>query len=143
MPIEYNNYLKNLGNDDVLEFQGKLFKFEQLKNALNHAFDGERLPKELSEILKMFGVEIIPRETYRSGKNSYRSRERYDAWFKEGIDLKILKSLSSSGWQKGKIKIKFSIEFIPDDLEIPEYKSPLDEIRDEIRERSSFPNSQY
>lgn len=141
MPIEYNNYLKNLSNDDVLEFEGKLFKFEQLRNALNHAFDGERLPKELSEILKMFGVEIIPREINKSGK-VHHSREKHDAWFKEGIDLKILKSLSSSGWQKGKIKIKFSVEFIPDNLEIPEYKSPLDEIRDEIRERSSFPNLQ-
>ena len=57
----------------------------------------------------------------------------------EGINCEILK-LDSNAWQKGKIRVKFAIEFCPDepeleqttqsnDLEINQTESPLDDIR--------------
>jgi hypothetical protein len=39
----------------------------------------------------------------------------------------------TNGWQKGKLKIKVSVEFIPDESETPVYQSPLDEIYREIQ----------
>ena len=61
------------------------------------------------------------------------------SWYSEGRDCEILK-LGSKGWQKGKIKIKVTVEFCPDEPEIEETlvstqaevnqsQSPLDDIR--------------
>ena len=52
-------------------------------------------------------------------------------WFEDGEQCEILKA-SSSGWQKGKIKLKINLtlEFIPDELDLE--KSPLDDVRQEI-----------
>jgi len=57
----------------------------------------------------------------------------------DGIDCEILK-IGAKGWQKGKIRIRVSVEFIPDEPEIeqtPETthpESPLDDIRRMINE---------
>ncbi|MFN9175992.1 MAG: KGK domain-containing protein [Synechocystis sp.] len=40
----------------------------------------------------------------------------------------------SSGWKKGRVKINVSVEFIPDETELSQYQSPLDEIRQEIKQ---------
>ena len=139
MTVEYNAYLKSLNDDDVLEFKHKLFKFGQLKNALNSAFGGsERLAKELYEILKESGIEIVPtiHGYYHSNQKNPSIVPKYQAWFQEGIEVAALKASSSSGWQKGNMKIKVSVEFIPDEPEIPEYQSPLDEIRREMQQNS-------
>lgn len=37
-------------------------------------------------------------------------------WFTQGVDCEILRP-DSKGWQKGKIRIKISLEFSPDDIE--------------------------
>ena len=37
-------------------------------------------------------------------------------------------------WKKGKVRIKISFEFCPDEPEISEYESPLDEIRREMNQ---------
>ncbi len=49
-------------------------------------------------------------------------------WVNEGIECEILK-LGSNSWQKGKVRIKVTVEFCPDELEIQEPDSPLDDIR--------------
>ena len=49
--------------------------------------------------------------------------------FEEGQECEILKA-GSSGWQKGKLKINVTLEFIPDEPELE--KSPLDDVRQEI-----------
>ena len=49
--------------------------------------------------------------------------------FEEGVCFQILKA-GSSGWQKGKLRINVTLEFIPDEPE--ENKSPLDDVRQEI-----------
>ena len=60
-------------------------------------------------------------------------------WLGEGVDVEILK-YGSPGWKKGKIRIKVSLEFCPDEPypeeisastkgESSEPESPLDEIR--------------
>lgn len=59
------------------------------------------------------------------------------SWFDQGVDCEILK-LGSSEWQKGRLKIRVSIEFCPDEPEESkelseegELSFPLDELRRE------------
>ncbi|WP_052055896.1 KGK domain-containing protein [Myxosarcina sp. GI1] len=49
-------------------------------------------------------------------------------WIDEGLDCELLK-LGSYSWQKGKLRIKVTIEFSPDESEIFVSDSPLDDIR--------------
>lgn len=57
--------------------------------------------------------------------NSYKPRMK---WIDEGLDCEVL-NLGSDRWKKGKVRVKISFEFCPDESEISEYQSPLDEIR--------------
>jgi hypothetical protein len=67
-------------------------------------------------------------------KDAYLSKRL--KWINEGLKCEILK-LGSNNWKKGKVRINISLEFCPDEPEISEYESPLDEIRN----HPSFPNS--
>ncbi|MBD1920822.1 hypothetical protein H6F77_06950 [Microcoleus sp. FACHB-831] len=67
-------------------------------------------------------------------------------WFREGKDCEVLR-IGVNGWKKGKMRIKLTVEFIPDEPEIPETpaskepeisqpQSPLDDIRRIINQES-------
>ena len=58
--------------------------------------------------------------------------ENRKKWIEEGLDCEILK-LGESSWKKGKVRVKMTIEFCPDEPELPVYQSPLDEIYREIQ----------
>jgi hypothetical protein len=60
-------------------------------------------------------------------------------WFDEGVNAQVLK-YGAKNWQNGKVRIKFTLEFCPDEPEVQktstpnqpetsEPESPLDEIR--------------
>ena len=51
----------------------------------------------------------------------------------EGLKCEILK-LGLNNWKKGKVRINISLEFCPDEPEISQYESPLDEIRREMNQ---------
>ena len=51
-------------------------------------------------------------------------------WCFDGVSCKLL--TPKRGWRKGKIKI--SLEFIPDESEMSEPESPLDDIRREMNQ---------
>ena len=51
------------------------------------------------------------------------------SWFEQGENCEILRA-GSQEWQRGKIKINVTLEFIPDEPE--KTASPLDEVRQEI-----------
>lgn len=66
-------------------------------------------------------------------------------WFKQGVDCEILRP-DSKGWQKGKIRIRISLEFCPDDIgeasNIPslantEQVASLDDIRQTLNHSNS------
>ena len=120
MTVEYNNYIKNTRDDDVIEIDDQLFKVGKIKFALEDSMKEKVIPERFNEHIKYVGIK-----TRHKGIN----------WFEEGIDCQILKA-GDSGWKKGKLKIKISFEFCPDESETSEYQSPLDEIRQEIQERN-------
>jgi hypothetical protein len=74
----------------------------------------------------------VPMETIE-GKDKYLANRL--KWINEGLRCEILK-LGSNKWKKGKVRINISLEFCPDEPEISEYESPLDEIRREMQNQS-------
>jgi hypothetical protein len=62
--------------------------------------------------------------------NYYKDRKK---WIEEGLDCELL-NLGDSQWKKGKVRVKMSVEFIPDEPESSDYQSPLDEIRQEMQQ---------
>lgn len=73
-----------------------------------------------------------------------RTNENLEKWLDEGVDCATLK-FGSKAWQKGKVKIKLSVEFCPDEPEIKaaaaknettQPESPLDDLRQIINKET-------
>jgi len=116
MAVDYNNFLKSLNDDDVLELFDQLTKAKDFKFALNDSF-GEPIQKRLVEHLKYRGIE---------------TKDKREIWFEQGAKCRILKA-GASGWKKGRVKINVSIEFIPDDPEPSQYQSLLDKTHQQMQ----------
>jgi hypothetical protein len=127
MTIEDNFYLKGCHDNDVISLSSNVYKVATLKTALNYFLeiqDNDSASYNLSRKLNEHGIATDRDETF--------------LLLNEGAESEILRVIpNSNGWQKGKLKLKISIEFAPDEPESPEYQSPLDEIRN----HPSFPNS--
>ena len=123
MTVEYNQYLENVDQDDILDWQNKVYKLGLIKEFFNFINSVLR-DKEVFEIIHQKIVKQYGSEIYKELP-----------FIMKGGNAKVLKS-NSQGWKKGKIQVKLVIEFIPDEPEIPEYQSPLDEIRREMQQNS-------
>jgi hypothetical protein len=64
-----------------------------------------------------------------------RTDQRVVGWLVKGIDCEYLK-LSKNKWQTGKVRVKVTLEFCPDESESLEPASPLDDIRSMINDNS-------
>lgn len=129
--MEENFNLSNCSNDDALSVKDKVFKIVQVKQAIKTAFCDQLAP-ELYNALNSSGISIDP-GGYLVGNKFYRQANR---WFDEGIDCEILQP-ATKGWQKGKLKLKVTLEFIPDEPSIDEPESPLDDLRRIMNEEPS------
>jgi KGK domain len=124
-----NSFLPNYGDDDVCSSSDNvMFKVGRLRETIKRAFRGS-VQTVLNEILKSDGLHFNT-----TGYNS-QTRNKYEKdWLGDGIDCEIL-NIGAKGWQKGKIKIRVSVEFCPDEPEIEEapqiteQESPLDDFR--------------
>jgi hypothetical protein len=132
---EENLFLQNCSDDDALAFSSGMFKAGKLREKLWLVLINS-IASNLYTSLKEQGVDIDP--GYIHTNNSVRTATW--KWFKQGIECETLK-ISSQGWQKGKIKLKVCLEFIPDEPESSqtdeleesvENKSVLDDIRQSI-----------
>jgi hypothetical protein len=56
-------------------------------------------------------------------------------WLYEGKDCEVL-HLGSKSWEKGKIKIKVTVEFCPNEPKVKEPISELDDIRQTINQNN-------
>ncbi|MEB3249268.1 MAG: KGK domain-containing protein [Merismopediaceae bacterium] len=124
MAIAYNPYLQSCRDDDVITLSNKLYKLGDVKENLNDFFESDQYnhaPDNLRDHFRAGSIEINTNTAVKL--------------LTEGIECEILK-IASEGWKKGKLKIKISLEFIPDPADPSEYQSPLDEIRREIQERN-------
>lgn len=131
--MEDNSFLQNYGNDDVFSSASGMFKVSRLTQAMKYAFSSP-LQTALDEVLKSQGVEI--QTTFYDPK---LRRSCQKEWFGEGVNCEILK-IGAKGWQKGKLRIRVTLEFCPDEPEISQPESPLDDIRRMINEDSQQGN---
>jgi hypothetical protein len=137
--MEENFCLQNCDEDDVLSFGDDTFKVSKFKRAVKGAF-GNSLGSQLySQLNSYHGIKIDGAILAPKGVD-----EPYARWFNDGIDCEILQ-IGSKGWQKGKVRIKLSVEFYveedseqlvsePSEIDLPE--SPLDDLRQMINQEN-------
>ena len=133
-----NSYLPNCSDDDVFSFgsntQPVMFRVSKFRDAVRQTFqESPQIANALSQFLNSQGVEISTVVTANA-----RAQINNLIWFGEGIDCEVLK-LGAKGWQKGKVRIRVSLKFCPDEPEketpainqpeISPTESPLDDIR--------------
>lgn len=139
--MEDNSFLPDCGDDDVLQFRSEMLRVGKVRKAVQNAFDDE-VAQTLSDSLKSQGVNIAPESQIINDEIHIF----HWLWFREGIDCELLK-IGAKGWQKGKVRIRLTLEFCPDDSEVagtvasndPEIapsESPLDDIRRMMNENS-------
>jgi hypothetical protein len=110
-----HSYFSDFDDNDVIAF-GELHLYKT---------------KRIKDIVDKMCVEHIESAitTYLQGQNIHVYPDRYERWMSNGVKTEVLK-LGSKQWQKGKIKIRISVEFYPDEPEVKqEPPSPLDDIR--------------
>jgi KGK domain len=149
-----NNKFKLLecNDDDVVSFNGNLVKFAKFKRDLEKEFWEKRryLLTEENPHLHSSGKTRMSYLTNISLGECDLTINLSSA--KEGKECEILR-LGSKNWQKGRLrtqafigffpdttekaKIQFILEFSPDEPEITEPESPLDDIRRMINEVST------
>jgi hypothetical protein len=138
--MEYNSYLQNGSDDDVISFGGKMYKFGQFKSALQSVFTGN-LADVIIESLDSQGINGTSIYVVPSRGSAYTVNWK---WWGEGKDCEIL-SIGAKGWQKGKIRMKVTLEFCPDEPEVEETstsntitepESPLDDLRQMINQEN-------
>ena len=121
---EHNEYFNN--DDDVIAFSAdSMCKISRLKELIKNCVSSN-LSNQLVEYLEKAGMKNL--KIYSRSNGSTKSYLTNNKWLTEGKDCEILQ-VGSNGWKKGKIRLKVSLEFIPDEPEINEIESPLDDIR--------------
>lgn len=95
--INTNEYLSQCDSRDIVFFgSDKLTSTSKLQDVIDKAF-------------AQSGIPMIAEYMYRSLSLNYGL-----TWFEQGEECEILRA-GSTGWQKGKIKINVTLEFIPDE----------------------------
>jgi hypothetical protein len=110
-------------SDVVIDFDGYILKASQLNLALSKVILDKGSLKHLNHELESINSRVLP------------SVKKPDDWINNGVDCQILKP--SKNWQKGKLRMKVSVEFCPNEPEIEEPESPLDDLRRKINDATS------
>jgi hypothetical protein len=107
-----------LNDNDCIEFENnKAIRFGKFKSAMG----------DLNEMIQ----DEFERKNLKFSEKKYTGNHPVYSqnFLEEGVPCEILK-VNSSGWKKGKLKIRVSVEFYPDEPEaIDPPASPLDDIR--------------
>lgn len=139
--MENNSYLEDCSDDDVLSFSSSgqqpfMYKVGNFRKAVKNIFHEDRqIGDVLRNLLESAGLLISKAGHY--SKHGFHP-ERI-MWFTDGVTCEILK-VGERGWKTGKIRIRVSLEFCPDQpefedtianeqSEISQPESPLDDLR--------------
>ncbi len=112
--------LQNCDEDDVLSFSEGMFKVGKFRDAVEYAFTDKNKVED---------------SLYYALQEKRVATSNTKELLGEGVDCEVLR-IASKGWQKGKLRIKVSLEFYPDEPEISEPESPLDDLRQMINQET-------
>jgi hypothetical protein len=108
--MKSHNFSFSFSDESVVAFGSVLHKAGRFREALKVLLTSEKILQNSSQgELRVFSKD----------------------WFGDGINCEVLE-LGDTAWRKGRIKIKVSIEFQPDEPQSLE--SPLDDFRQTILE---------
>lgn len=112
--MEEDSYLAEFSDDDVLSFsynaQPVLYKVGKFRKAVREAFhEYQQISTALTEFLKFKGLHIDIGES-----SLHRNIDNHTRWFDDGVKCELL-NIGAQGWQKGKIKVRVIVEFLPED----------------------------
>ncbi|MEG4024220.1 KGK domain-containing protein [Microcoleus sp. S13C4] len=142
--MQQHIFLENYEDDDVCSFDSTMFKVGRLRQVMNSAISLQ-LESALEEAFKTQGLQI------NTTKYDTQLRCRVEQkWLGSGIGCETLK-IGGKGWQKGKVKIRVSVEFCPDEPELKETpenneseasqpESPLDDLRRQFLNQENSPS---
>ncbi|WP_254173094.1 KGK domain-containing protein [Planktothrix pseudagardhii] len=147
--------------EDEVDDEEEINKMDEMTKSLddyevlwfgNHTCLVERLKQDLECDLKDRANSIIESITRKQSNKSFyviKDDLRYDKqWFEEGKECKILK-LGAKEWQPGKVRIKVTLEFCPDEPEEVEVQEEekidemdkvaksLDDIRQKLNQQNN------
>ncbi|MTJ11462.1 hypothetical protein FJR11_02385 [Anabaena sp. UHCC 0187] len=106
----------------------------------NATFKLSKLVSVMSEVIVQNKLEVLNNKFNSQGCGQLPCFQD-DYWLRQGVNCQVLKPGKS--WQKGKARIKVTLEFFSNEPEIeqtPEIKkpeSPLDDLRRKINEATS------
>ena len=127
--MKENSYLSNHSDDDVIAFkESNLIKLSVFKKAIINFFEKEAIESYIYDHLQInHNINVDRSVNFNDDEN--KLYEYQNKWLGEGVYCEVLQ-LGAKNWQKGKIKIRVSVEFCPD--ESKESESSLDDIRQAI-----------
>jgi hypothetical protein len=114
--------LLDMSDQDVIEFKNIMVKKSKLSEQINKKIFTE-FQSCFRKVLGELGIDI-----YYMINNNGKEEQLQEQWLNEGVKCSRLK-VGSNQWEKGKIQVSINVEFCPDEPEIEEPPSPLDEIR--------------
>ncbi|MGQ4646848.1 KGK domain-containing protein [Lyngbya aestuarii] len=131
--MEDNYNLQEVNDDYVLSFGNDMCKVGRFKEAFNQLW-GNEMGKNITDYLDKQGIKIAQSIPWLSSTWSYVEL------FRKGIDCEMLK-IGSHGWEKGKVRVRITLEFCPEQSEVEKIplnngtnnpESPLDDLRQRI-----------
>ncbi len=129
--MQEHSFLSDLSDNDVVAFEeNNLTKLKILRNTLIDCFKNH-INDRIYEHLKNQGLKIPQQISIVEPDKEQKTY--YNKWLDEGIMCEVLK-IGATEWQKGKIRIQVTVEFIADEPEMQKPESPLDEIRQAINQ---------
>jgi hypothetical protein len=118
--MKENFQLQQISNDDVVGCDNGTHKIARLIQVIKEIFT-HKINAEMYSTLTPYDIKIL------SSSNNDKGR----SWFDRGVSCEVLK-VGAQSWQKGKIRLNISLEFIPDETIDNSSKSELDDLRQAI-----------
>lgn len=109
--MNFNTALGGLNDQAILVFNNTTHSVKELRYAIDVAMLSD-LPQELVDSLRSQGIQI---ELGTTDSNGHWQPLKETTWFQAGVDCKVQQP-DTSVMQSGKLKLKISLEFCPDEV---------------------------
>ena len=126
-------YLDDCSQEDIFSFAGEnIVKANLIKEAIKEAVNQE-IPRVIENVLKAKNINITLDKAAEEnvfqwlGQLVENKPEIAEMLLKQGIPCNLLKP--QQNWRKGKLQLKLSLEFVPEQNQSKNWQSPLDDLR--------------